>query len=57
MENSLNSTHNPDGSITLGWKAGTVIPKTNLSFTIIQSNENIQYFRLVGMSYSLTKNR
>ncbi|MFZ4929916.1 GLPGLI family protein [Chryseobacterium sp. Mn2064] len=43
-------TKNADGSITLGWKKGTVIPKTGLSFTIIQANENIQYFRLVGMS-------
>ncbi|WP_415329415.1 GLPGLI family protein [Chryseobacterium sp. MMS23-Vi53] len=50
MENSGTSTTNPDGSITLGWKKGVVIPKTNLSFTIIQSNENVQYFRSVGMS-------
>ncbi|WP_223599186.1 GLPGLI family protein [Chryseobacterium sp. GVT01B] len=50
MATSGTSTKNADGSITLGWKKGVVIPKTNLSFTIIQSNENIQYFRLVGMS-------
>ncbi|WP_288443275.1 GLPGLI family protein [uncultured Chryseobacterium sp.] len=29
---------------------GMSIPKTKFSFTIIQSNENIQYFNLVGMS-------
>ncbi|MGE8533313.1 GLPGLI family protein [Chryseobacterium sp. D764] len=50
MTASGTATKNADGSITLGWKKGTVIPKTGLSFTIIQSNENIQYFRLVGMS-------
>ncbi|UKB82372.1 GLPGLI family protein [Chryseobacterium sp. MEBOG06] len=50
MTNSGTTTNNPDGSITLGWKKGVVIPKTNLSFTIIQSNENVQYFRWVGMS-------
>lgn len=50
MANSRTSATNPDGSITLGFKKGVVIPKTNLSFTIIQSNENIQYFRSVGMS-------
>ncbi|KXH86060.1 hypothetical protein AU378_08780 [Chryseobacterium kwangjuense] len=50
MANSGTSTNNADGSITLGWKKGVAIPKTGLSFTIIQSNENIQYFRLVGMS-------
>lgn len=50
MTNSGTTSKNPDGSITLGWKKGVVIPKTALSFTIIQSNENIQYFRSVGMS-------
>lgn len=50
MANSGTTSNNPDGSITLGWKKGVVIPKTGLSFTIIQFNENIQYFRLVGMS-------
>ncbi|WP_326982115.1 GLPGLI family protein [Chryseobacterium sp. MYb264] len=50
MANSGTSTKNPDGSITLGFKKGIAIPKTNLSFTIIQSNENTQYFRLIGMS-------
>ncbi|WP_370901568.1 GLPGLI family protein [Chryseobacterium gossypii] len=29
---------------------GVAVPKTKFSFTIIQSNENIQYFNLVGMS-------
>lgn len=50
MATSGTTTRNADGSITLGWKKGVMIPKTGLSFTIIQSNENIQYFRLVGMS-------
>lgn len=50
MANSGTSTNNSDGSTTLGWKEGVVIPKTDLSFTIIQSNENVQYFRLAGMS-------
>lgn len=50
MTNSGTTTHNPDGSITLGWKKGVVIPKTGLSFTIIQSNENTQYFKFAGMS-------
>lgn len=50
MATSGTRTNNPDGSITLGWKKGVVIPKTGLSFTIIQSNENTQYFRSVGMS-------
>ncbi|MBW7674587.1 GLPGLI family protein [Chryseobacterium chendengshani] len=49
MAVSGTSIKNPDGSITFGWKDG-VIPKTGLSFTIIQSNENTQYFRLAGMS-------
>ncbi len=50
MANSGVITNNPDGSKTVGWKKGIEIPKTNLSFTIIQSNENTQYFRFVGMS-------
>ena len=50
MANSGTTTNNPDGSITLGWKKGVVIPKTNFNFTIIQSNENIQYFDSAGMS-------
>ena len=50
MAVSGTTTHNPDGSITLGWKKGTVIPKTGLPFIIIQSNENTQYFRSAGMS-------
>ncbi|KMQ65038.1 hypothetical protein ACM46_12645 [Chryseobacterium angstadtii] len=44
------TTKNPDGSITLGWKKGVVIPKTNLNFTIIQSNEGIQYFESAFMT-------
>jgi GLPGLI family protein len=50
MANSGTMTKNSDGSITLGWKAGTEIPKTNSTFTIIQNNENVQYFKSVGMS-------
>lgn len=50
MANSGTTTNNPDGSITLGFKKGVVIPKTNFNFTIIQSNENIQYFAPVVMS-------
>ena len=50
MANSGTSKTNSDGSITLGYKDGVVIPKTGLSFTIIQSNENTQYFRSAGMS-------
>lgn len=50
MANSGTRTENSDGSITLGWKRGTVIPKTNFNFTIIQSNENIQFFDLAGLS-------
>lgn len=50
MANSGTTTHNPDGSITLGWKKGVEIPKTNFNFTIIQSNENIQYFDYAGMA-------
>lgn len=43
-------TGNSDGSITLSWKEGVVIPKTNFNFTIIQSNEYIQYFDFAGMT-------
>ncbi|SMP09725.1 GLPGLI family protein [Chryseobacterium profundimaris] len=50
MAVSGTTTKNPDGSITLGWKTGTVIPKTSQNFTIIQSSENIQYFDSVFMS-------
>lgn len=50
MANSGTTTNNPDGSITLGWKEGIAIPKTNFNFTIIQSNESIQYFDSVAMS-------
>lgn len=50
MANSGTTTNNPDGSITLGWKKGTVIPKTDFNFTIIQTHENIQYFDSVFMS-------
>lgn len=50
MTNSGTTTHNPNGSITLGYKKGTVIPKTNFDFTIIQTNENIQYFDLAFMT-------
>ncbi|PQA92019.1 hypothetical protein B0A69_16505 [Chryseobacterium shigense] len=50
MENSRTTTNHSNGSITLSYKEGVVIPKTDLSFTIIQSNENIQYFRSVGMA-------
>lgn len=50
MENSRITTKNSDRSITLSYKEGVVIPKTNLSFTIIQSNENTQYFRSAGLS-------
>jgi GLPGLI family protein len=50
MANSGTMTNNPDGSITLGFKKEVVIPKTNFDFTIIQSNENIQYFKPAGMS-------
>ncbi|WP_414845338.1 GLPGLI family protein [Chryseobacterium sp. IT-36CA2] len=50
MTKSGISTNNPDGSTTLSWKKGTVIPKTDFNFTIIQSNESIQYFNAVGMA-------
>ena len=44
------TTHNSDGSITLGIKKGASTPETNFHFTIIQSNEEIQYFMPVLMS-------
>lgn len=50
MAKSGTTTHNADGSITLGWKTGVTIPKTNFNFTIIQTNENIQYFDYAAMS-------
>lgn len=50
MAKSGTTTHNADGSITLGWKTGVTIPKTNFNFTIIQTNENIQYFDSAAMS-------
>lgn len=50
MANSIVSTKNPDGSIVMGFKTGTSLPKTRFHYTIIQSNENIQYFQPVGMS-------
>jgi len=50
MEKSGTTTHNVDGSITLGWKTGVVIPKTNFNFTIIQTNKNVQFFDSAGMS-------
>ncbi len=50
MTNSGITSNNPDGSITLGWKAGATIPKTIFNFTIIQSTEDIQYFDSAFMS-------
>ncbi|PWN59351.1 GLPGLI family protein [Chryseobacterium viscerum] len=50
MTNSGTTTHNSDGSISLGWKKGVAIPKTDFNFTIAQSNENIQYFDSVFMA-------
>ncbi|MCU7613738.1 GLPGLI family protein [Chryseobacterium sp. GMJ5] len=50
LDRSRITTNNPDGSITLGIKNGVQIPETNLYFTIIQSNENIQFFDYAGMS-------
>lgn len=50
LDNSRVTTNNPDGSITLGIKKGVSTPETNFHFTIIQSNENIQYFAPVVMS-------
>nr|WP_314495966.1 GLPGLI family protein [uncultured Chryseobacterium sp.] len=50
LDKSRVTTHNSDGSITLGVKNGTSTPETNFHFTIIQSNETIQYFAPVVMS-------
>lgn len=50
MENSRVTTKNYDGSITLSYKDDAVIPKTNFNFTIIQTNENVQYFDSAAMS-------
>ncbi|WP_232816122.1 GLPGLI family protein [Chryseobacterium capnotolerans] len=50
MANSIVSTKNPDGSIVMGFKNGTSLPKTKFSYTIIQSNDKVQYFQQVGMS-------
>lgn len=50
MAVSGTTTHNPDGSITLGWKKGVGIPKTNFNFTIIQSNDKVEYFEYAGMA-------
>lgn len=50
LDKSRVTTHNSDGSITLGVKNGTSTPETNFYFTIIQSNETIQYFAPVVMS-------
>lgn len=44
------TANNPDGSITISLKNGTSVPKTKFSYTIIQSNEKIQYFESVGMA-------
>lgn len=50
LDNSRVTTHNLDGSITLSIKNGTSAPETSFHFTIIQSNETIQYFAPVVMS-------
>ncbi|NML56334.1 GLPGLI family protein [Chryseobacterium cheonjiense] len=50
MQNSRVTTKNYDGSITLSYNDDAVIPKTNFNFTIIQTNENIQFFDSAGMS-------
>lgn len=50
IANSLVTNRNPDGSIVMSFKSGTSMPKTRFQYTIIQSNENTQYFQLVGMS-------
>ena len=49
MANAFVTNRNPDGSIVMSLKSGISIPKTRFQYTIIQSNENIQYFQLVGM--------
>ncbi|GAA5083901.1 hypothetical protein GCM10023210_03080 [Chryseobacterium ginsengisoli] len=50
IEKSRVTTNNPDGSITLSLKNGVSVPNTKFPYTIIQSNKNVQYFQLVGMS-------
>lgn len=50
MANSLISAKNTDGSITISLKSGTAVPKTKFPYTIIQSNEKVQYFQPVGMA-------
>lgn len=50
MANSLVTNKNPDGSIVMSFKNGTSLPKTKFPYTIIQSNEKIQYFQPVGMA-------
>lgn len=50
MAVSGTTTNNSDGSITLGWKKGVEIPKSHFNFTIIQSNENVQFFDSAFMS-------
>lgn len=50
LDNSRVTTHNADGSITLSIKKGVIIPETPYYFTIIQTNENIQYFDYAAMS-------
>lgn len=50
FEKSLIREDNRDGSISLSLKKGVSMPKTKFSYTIIQSNENTQYFELAGMA-------
>lgn len=50
LDNSRETRKNSDGSITLSIKKGVSIPETQFYFTIIQSNENIQYFDSAFMS-------
>ncbi|MFZ4927962.1 GLPGLI family protein [Chryseobacterium sp. Mn2064] len=50
LDHSRVTTNNPDGSITLSIKNGTSTPETNFHFTIIQSNETVQYFAPAVMS-------
>lgn len=50
MANSLVSAKNTDGSITISLKNGTSVPKTKFPYTIIQSNEKVQYYQPVGMA-------
>ncbi|MBP2616709.1 GLPGLI family protein [Chryseobacterium jejuense] len=44
------TANNPDGSITISLKNGTSVPKTKFPYTIIQSNEKVEYFQPVGMT-------